>query len=326
MPGREGMGGATPSLINMSNGSVVRNLMGATTNDSHQQRLWGTLGSAEIIDGQLRLRLGAAGQGPKYPVVPHWDALGEQAAKTGHGGGDFWTLYQFARQILEGESAFFDVYRAADCTLPGILAYRSSLANGQPFAVPDLRQPQQREACRHDHFAQPRFDHRQGLFPAEQDLELTTQFSLTMRDLIRTSTAYRAYRDWKQVQSDLAEPGKMLEVVDRLIEALPRLQEVRPLAHQLIDRYPESAAAGALGEMLALCEEERLDHPRFAGDLKRERNRLAQQSAPAPKPKAKTPAKKPKAAAKKQLASKKQTAKKKPAAVKKLAKRKKGRS
>lgn len=293
MPGREGMGGATPSLIAMSNGSVVRNLMGATTNDSHQQRLWGTLGAAELIDGQLRLRLGAAGQAPKYAVVPHWDELGEQAAKTGHGGGDFWTLYQFARQILEGERAFFDVYRAADCTLTGILAYRSSLAEGQPFTVPDLRDKGQREASRHDHFAQPRFDHRNGLFPAEQDLELTTQFSRTMRDLIRTSTAYRAYRDWAQVQDDLAEPARVLEVLDRLLEALPRLQVVRPLARRIITAYPDSPAAGVLGEMLALCDDEGLDHPDFAARLKGERRRLAQKFQPAARkvaPKKKTPA------------------------------------
>ncbi len=284
MPGREGMGGATPSLIGMSNGSVVRNLMGATTNDSHQQRLWGTLGAAELIDGQLRLRLGAAGQAPKYAVVPHWDELGEQAAKAGHGGGDFWTLYHFARQIIEGEPAFFDVYRAADCTLPGILAYRSSLAEGQPFTGPDLRDPRQRDTYRHDHFAQPRFDHRHGLFPAEQDLELTGRFSLTMRDLIRTSTAYRAYRDWRQVQADLAEPGKILEVVDRLLEALPRLQVVRPLARKLVAAYPDSPAAGVLGEMLALCEDEGLDRASFAAELKRERRQLAQRLSRIAKP------------------------------------------
>lgn len=322
LPGREGMGGATPSLIGMSNGSVVRNLMGATTNDTHQQRLWGTLGAAEIIDGQLRLRLGAAGQAPKYAVVPHWDELGEQAAKSGHGGGDFWTLYHFARQILEGVPAFFDVYHAADCTLPGILAYRSSLAQGQPFAVPDLRDHQQRETCRHDHFSQPRFDHRHGLFPAEQDLELTTRFSLTMRDLIRTSTAYRAYRDWKLVQADLAEPARILEVMDRLIEALPHLQVVRPLARQLIDRYPQSPAAQVLGEMLALCEDEGLDRASFAADLKHERRQLAQKfhhhtyKPAAPEPTAKQPAKKPvaqKPAPKKAAAPKKKPATKKPA-------------
>lgn len=308
MPGREGMGGATPSLISMSNGSVVRNLMGATTNDSHQQRLWGTLGAAELVDGQLRLRLGAAGQAPKYAVVPHWDELGEQAAKAGHGGGDFWTLYQFARQILEGEPAFFDVYRAADCTLPGILAYRSSLANGQPFTVPDLRDPRQRDAARHDHFSQPRFDHRQGLFPPEQDLELTTRFSLTMRDLIRTATAYRSYRDWKRVQGELADPSRLLEVIDRLLEALPRLQEVRPVAHQIAAAYPESPAARVLAEMLALCEDGNLDRAGFAAALKQERRRLAQRLERAASP---TPGKAPaRPAPGKQRAAKKPAAKK----------------
>ncbi|MSR83810.1 MAG: hypothetical protein EXS58_12960 [Candidatus Latescibacteria bacterium] len=325
MPARKGMGGATPSLISMSNGAVVRNLMGATTNDTHQQRLWGTLGAAEIIDGQLRLRLGAAGGAPKYAVVPHWDELGEQAAKAGHGGGDFWTLYHFARQIIEGEPAFFDVYRAADCTLPGILAYRSSLAEGQPFTVPDLRDHRQRETCRHDHFSQPRFDHRHGLFPAEQDLELTTRFSLTMRDLIRTSTAYRAYRDWKLVQGDLAEPAKILEVVDGLIEALPRLQVVRPLARQLVDQYPQSSAAQALGEMLALCEDGGLDHASFAADLNRERRQLARKIHPTPKPAAKKKASPKQPAATKKSAPKKPAVNKKPV-PKKPTKRKKGRS
>ncbi len=273
---REGMGGITPSLINMSNGAVVRNLMGATTNDTHQQRLWGTLGSAEIIDGTLRLRLGASGHSPKYPIIPHWDELGELAAKTGHGGGDFWTLYYFARQILEGTPAPFDVYTAADCTIPGIQAFRSSLEGGVPFEVPDFRDPQQRDAYRDDHFAQQRFDHRNGLFPAEQDESLTMQFSLTMRDLINTSTAYRAYRDWKQVLPDMATPESLLTVVDGLIAALPRLVEVQQIARKIVNQYPGSVAARVLREMLELSDEEITSHPGFAKDLETERARLEQ--------------------------------------------------
>ncbi|MDA1190843.1 MAG: hypothetical protein O3A46_04055, partial [Candidatus Poribacteria bacterium] len=111
----EGMGGITPSLIHMENGSIVRNLMGATTNDTHIQRLWGTLAASELVDGDLRVRLGAAGQAPKFSIKPNWDELGELARSTGHGGGDFWTLYYFARQILMGDPAPFDVYTASDC-------------------------------------------------------------------------------------------------------------------------------------------------------------------------------------------------------------------
>lgn len=143
-----GMGGITPALINMSNGAVVRNLMGATTNDTHQQRIWGTLAAAEIGENGLRVRIGAAGQGRMLKVRPHWDELGELAAKTGHGGGDFWVLHYFARQILTGEPGPFDLYRAADCTIPGLLAYRSSVENGRPYDVPDFRNKKDRKAWR----------------------------------------------------------------------------------------------------------------------------------------------------------------------------------
>ena len=67
------MGGVASSLINMSNGSVVRSLMGATTSDSHCQRIWVTRGAAKI-DGGLYLRLGGAGQAPMLLVEPQWPA------------------------------------------------------------------------------------------------------------------------------------------------------------------------------------------------------------------------------------------------------------
>lgn len=269
-------GGMGPSLISMSNGGVVRNLMGATTNDTHQQRLWGTKGSAELIDDRLRVRLGGSGGSPKFEINPHWDELGELAASTGHGGGDFWVLYYFARQILEGTPAPFDIYTAADCTMPGILAYRSSVEGGAPQDVPDLRDPAQRDAYRMDDFAQPRYDYKGGLFPAGADQDLTCRFSLTMRDLITGAVAYEAYRQWLLVLEDMAEPAQILPVVDHLIEALPRLNEVQAVARQIADRYPESEGARVLGEMLALSGEGVTTRPGFGEELARERERLAE--------------------------------------------------
>ncbi len=43
-----------------------------------------------------------------------------------------------------------DVYQAMDMSLPGFLAYRSILAGNQPMAVPDFRDPAQREEYRFD--------------------------------------------------------------------------------------------------------------------------------------------------------------------------------
>ena len=150
----------------MARGAVVRKLMGSTTNEGGARRHWGTSGSAEQVDGKLRLRFGGHGGSPKREVIPCWDELGRYAASTGHSGGDFWVLYFFARQILTGEPAPFEIYSAADCTIPGILAYRSQMENGVAYDVPDFRDPKQRTPWRGDDFACPRYDVGKGVFPA----------------------------------------------------------------------------------------------------------------------------------------------------------------
>lgn len=271
---RTGMGGITPSLINMSNGSVVRNLMGATTNDTHQQRIWGTLAGAEIIDGNLRVRVGAAGHGSRVDVIPHWDDLGEMAAKTGHGGGDFWVLYYFARHILFGEPGPFDIYKASDCTLQGILAYRSSVENGKPYDIPDFRDPKQRDLWRNDAFDQPRFDHREGLFAADQDPELTLHFSKTIRDLMSCATTYRAFRDARQLMDDLADPTAARTAAIALQSKIPLLNASQDMAQRIIARHPDSVGARVLGEMLALSEPDVSQRSDFAKTVSREIGQL----------------------------------------------------
>ncbi len=266
---QEGMGGIAPSLISMSNGSVVRNLMGATTNDTHVQRLWGTLGSAEInVGAGLALRLGASGGSPKMAVNPRWDDLGELAAKTGHGGGDFWVLYYFARQIFTGEPGPFDIYGAADVTLPGILAVRSAQRNGEPQHVPDFRDPAERERYRHDDWAQPHFDTMHHVFPTDADESLTRHFSTTISALIFFSLRYRAYTDWMKVADELVDPQPLYKLLNDLIDVYPGLRENYAMARKLIDAYPASEAARVLREMLVdIGEEERALAPGFIEEL-----------------------------------------------------------
>ncbi len=271
LPGPAGMGGVAPALINMDNGSVVRNLMGATTNDSHVQRLWGTLGAAEINVGKgLQLRLGGGGGSPKFEVQPRWDALGDLAARTGHGGGDFWTLYYFARQVCTGEKAPFDLYSACDVTIPGILAYRSSMEDGRPYDVPDFRDPAQREKYRHDDWRQVAYDCQKGVFPVGADTALTGRFTAVMRDLIRYAQLVRAYADWKKVRADMAAPMESLFLASELVREYDALRGVYALARQLADAYPQSDGARVLREMLALGEEQKVMAPGFLAALKRD--------------------------------------------------------
>ena len=262
-PMPDGMGGITPSLVNLSNGSVVRNLMGATTNDSHIQRIWGTSASAEIVRGSLRVRVGAAGQGQVLDIAPAPDELDERASRTGHGGGDFWVLYYFARNLLFGEPAPFDVYTAGDCTIPGILAYRSSVEDGRPYDVPDFRDPAQRERWRDDGFAEPRFDHRGGMFPADHDATLTSRFSKTMRDLVLGATAYRAFRDAEKLAPECTDSRQVQHAAATILERLPVLRESQAIAATIIRAYPDSAGGRVLREMLEMSEPDVTSRPEF---------------------------------------------------------------
>lgn len=70
-----------------------------------------------------------------------------------HGGADFYAPYFFIEKILgrpDGEWSI-DVYQAVDMGICGILAWRSALNGNMPIAVPDLRDPAQRDAWRNDH-------------------------------------------------------------------------------------------------------------------------------------------------------------------------------
>lgn len=269
----EGMGGIAPSLITMSNGGIVRNLMGATTNDSHLQRLWGTRGSAEVNNGVF-LRLGGGGGAVKLEVTPQWPKLGKYAEKMGHGGGDFWVLYYFARQILFGEPAFFDVYTAADCTIPGILAWRSSIENGKPYDVPDFRKKKDRDAYRNDHFAQKRYNVNNGCFPKNADKKLTGQFTTIMKSLIHHTVVSRSVQDWLSVLEDVKQPKRVVEIVDQFVQEYDSMKESMREARKLINAYPGSDGARVLSEMMELAEAAKVTRTSFLVKMKKERRCL----------------------------------------------------
>jgi predicted dehydrogenase len=260
----------TPSLVQMSNGGVVRNLMGASTNDSHHQRIWGTRGSFEIGHDGVRLRLGGAGQSPMLKVAPHWEGLGELAAQTGHGGGDFWTLYYFAREILTGEKGPFDIYGGCDVTIPGIQALRSAREGGKPMEVPDFRNPADRERYRNDDWQQERYDTQRGVFGGAALNEHAARFSTIMKDMTIYAPRVRAYLDWKKVQTALVQPAEFAPIARQLLLQYPQVAETFRAARAIVESYPNSDGAQVLREMLELGEENRVLDPAFLPALKKE--------------------------------------------------------
>jgi hypothetical protein len=258
--------------------------MGATTNDSHIQRLWGTKGAAQMAGNGLELRLGGAGHSPMHQVRPSLDTLGELAAKTGHGGADFWVLYYFARQLLEGTPAPWDLYPACNVTIPGIQAYRSSLRDGEPQPCPDFRDPKVRAAYRDDDWRQDHLDPQEWAFPRARRDELTAVFSTTMSDLIRHALAVRAVTDWAAVIDDTVADENLVKSMDAVIDGFADIKAAYAQARRTIDAHPKANAARVLREMLEdIGQEARVLAPDFLPWVKRLRARLVRQLHLAPR-------------------------------------------
>ncbi len=209
-----------------------------------------------------------------FEVNPDWDELGELASQMGHGGGDFWVLYYFARQILTGEKAPFDIYTACDCTIPGILAYRSALVNGKVYEVPDFRKKRDRDPYRNDETASIRYNLAKGCFPRNADREKTRHFTRLMRDLIFHARTLRAFADWNSVSQDIKEPEQIIPLADKVIREYPEMVEVMKSARQLADAYPRSDGGRVIREMLEQAGEKAVLKPDFLKWVKQERSRL----------------------------------------------------
>ena len=93
---------------------------------------------------------------------PDFPAHGAAAVRSGHGGGDFWTTYYFNEAIRTGVQPYLDVYRGVAMSVVGILAWKSALANGAPFEVPDFRDEAARRAYENDDWSPFPEDRRPG--------------------------------------------------------------------------------------------------------------------------------------------------------------------
>jgi hypothetical protein len=79
------------------------------------------------------------------------DKYSKRAKAFGHSGADFYTLWNAMEYILGNEDAkIIDVYQAIDMWIPGLFAHFSALEGSKELAIPDLRDPAQRDAYRND--------------------------------------------------------------------------------------------------------------------------------------------------------------------------------
>ncbi len=151
-------------LCRMNNGAVFR-IFGLTLpGHSNWYRVHGTKGAMEITRGPGYFGPGQVrvwheewtmkpGQLAERTYLPDWPEHADLARRAGHGGGDFWTNFEFANAIRSGRPPFLDVYRGVAMSSVGILAWKSALEDGRPFAVPDFRKEASRRDYADDHWS-----------------------------------------------------------------------------------------------------------------------------------------------------------------------------
>ncbi len=153
MGSKSGWGGM--ELITLENGAVIKSIhaIGCSRN-SIWYSIYGTKGRMESAREDTNLgdvqRLYINCDDLTKDYMPA-DELSEKAKEMGHGGSDYYIIYNFVESILGNKKAeTIDVYSALDMFLPGMFAYRSVLKGGITLDVPDLRQKDQREIYRND--------------------------------------------------------------------------------------------------------------------------------------------------------------------------------
>jgi len=81
---------------------------------------------------------------------PEWNTHSDLAEKAGHGGGDFWVIYNFIEYCRGNQEPYFDVYKATSMAATAIQAWRSVLDKNASYPVPDFRRKEDRLVYGHD--------------------------------------------------------------------------------------------------------------------------------------------------------------------------------
>ena len=148
-------------MITLNNGGIIKSIHGGLYENSVWYSVYGSKGRMETA--RESARAGDVGRlyidydeysGQYSGAYSSIDLNAEQndtVAHFGHGGSDFFSMYNFVEKILGNPDAdTIDVYEALDMFLPGMFAYRSVLNGNIPMEVPDLRDKNIRDKWRND--------------------------------------------------------------------------------------------------------------------------------------------------------------------------------
>jgi hypothetical protein len=189
-------------LTRMDNGAVFR-LFGLMVSSEHRVRyeLHGDRGLISTANpnhwSHVRVWhekwLLKEGQPNNVIYQPAWPEHAEIAAKSGHGGGDFWTNFHFANAIRSGKPPYLDVYRGVAMSIVGVQAWRSALSEGVPVEIPDFKSEKSRKAFENDDWSPFPEDYKPGQPPAS--IQGNVLPSKAAQKRATETWAKRGYRD-----------------------------------------------------------------------------------------------------------------------------------
>jgi predicted dehydrogenase len=148
-------------LCRMDNGSVARVMGLMMRGHSVWYRFHGTRGLMENLrtgnTGMLRvmhepwdMKQGDVREKIYQPEFPHH---AEEAGRTGHHGGDFFTMFNFGEAIRGNRQPYLNIYRALEMAMVAIQSWRSCLADGAPFEIPDFHSRSARKNYENDNWS-----------------------------------------------------------------------------------------------------------------------------------------------------------------------------
>jgi len=133
-------------MVQMENGAYAKLLFGSLEKHYVWYRVYGHEGEMEMSrtdGGQLTIHREPWNKKPGEPADltyrPEFRQFHELAARSGHGGGDFFMLHEFIEAIRTETQPFLDIYRGLQMSCLGILAYKSALNNNMAFDVPSFQ-------------------------------------------------------------------------------------------------------------------------------------------------------------------------------------------
>lgn len=148
-------------MITLENGGIIKSIHGSLYSNSIWYSMYGSKGRMECpredaqSDNTSHIYINYDNFSGEYKIhqkkyMPTRE-LDERFSQSGHGGSDFYAMYNFAEKILGNPNAdIIDVYEAMDMLLPGMFAYRSILSNNKSMEIPNLRNKNEREKWRND--------------------------------------------------------------------------------------------------------------------------------------------------------------------------------